>query len=175
MKKILFLILFLIAALPCLAQTDNDAVYFEDDDEEPVEEADSTQTVIELRTAIDTIHTKDKYTDVILFDNQTWEYLTHPRPGIDSTSIYDGWWNTETLHAYIGYPKDSIPAEVDLLLVDETHGFKVPYQTTPVSNGAAVVPTPGSTCRLTPATAYGWPSTAWCACPAAAAPAATAT
>ncbi len=129
MKKILFLILFLIAALPCLAQTDNDAVYFEDDDEEPVEEADSTQTVIELRTAIDTIHTKDKYTDVILFDNQTWEYLTHPRPGIDSTSIYDGWWNTETLHAYISYPKDSIPAEVDLLLVDETHGFKVPYQT----------------------------------------------
>ncbi len=128
MKKILFLLLFLALAVPGLAQIDTDTDYFEDD-EEPVEEADSTLTVLGPRTAIDTIHTSDKYTDVILFDDQTWEYLTHPRPGIDSTSIYDRWWNTETLHAYIGYPKDSIPAEVDILLVDETHGFKVPYQT----------------------------------------------
>ena len=114
--------------MPGFAQIDTDTDYFEDD-EEPVEEADSTLTVLGPRTAIDTIHTSDKYTDVILFDDQTWEYLTHPRPGIDSTSIYDRWWNTEALHAYYGYPKDSIPAEVDILLVDETHGFKVPYQT----------------------------------------------
>ena len=128
MKKIFFLILLLAFALPGFAQLDTDTDSIEADDEEPVEEADSTQTVLELRNVIDTIHTADKYTDVILYDNQTWEYLTHPRPGIDSTSIYDRWWNTESLHAYTGYPKDSIPSEVDILLVDETHGFKVPYQ-----------------------------------------------
>ena len=123
MKKILSSLLFLAAAIPAIAQIDTDDNYFEDDISEP----DSTLTA--PRIPLDTLRTKDKYTDVILYDDQSWEYLTYPRPGIDSTSVYDGWWNTEPVHAYHGYPKESIPAEVDILLVDETHGFKVPYQT----------------------------------------------
>ncbi|MBR5035400.1 MAG: peptidoglycan DD-metalloendopeptidase family protein, partial [Bacteroidales bacterium] len=123
MKKIIFSILLTVLTLPAFAQIDPD----DEDDMQDV--ADTTLVETGPRIAVDTLHTGDKYTDVILYDNQTWEYLTYPRPGIDSLSVYDRWWDTEALHAYAGYPKDSIPAEVDILLVDETHGFKVPYQT----------------------------------------------
>ena len=126
MKKIFSLLLFIALALPGFAQIDTDDNFFDDDEEEEFPEADSTR--ISSRIAIDTLRTHDKYTDVIIFDDQTWEYLSYPRPGIDSTSVYDSWWNTELLHAYQGFSKEAIPEEVDILLVDETHGFKVPYQ-----------------------------------------------
>ena len=78
----------------------------------------------EVKAPIDTVHTSDKYVDIVLFDNQTWEYLEYDRPGIDSTAVYDDYFDYEALHAR--YPEASIPAEVDICLVDETHGFKTP-------------------------------------------------
>ena len=82
----------------------------------------------EIKNAIDTVHTADKYVDIVIFDNQTWEYLYHMRPGIDSTQIYDKWWNTESLHAYKDYPKEAFETEMELQLVDSTHFFCVPRQ-----------------------------------------------
>ena len=117
-------------SLPGFAQIDtDDDNFFDDEEDEELADIDSTSAVKVVKIAVDTLRTKDKYTNVILYEDQTWDYLPLPRPGIDSTSIYDRWWNTDALHAYVGYPKESIPSEVDLLLVDETHGFKVPYQT----------------------------------------------
>ena len=40
--------------------------------------------------------------------------------------MYDDYWDMEALHAH--YPGDSIPSEVDICLVDETHGFRVPFK-----------------------------------------------
>ena len=130
MKKILSIILFLALSFPGFSQIDtDDENFFDDEEDEELADIDSTAVEKVVKIAVDTLRTKDKYTNVILYEDQTWDYLPLPRPGIDSTSIYDRWWNTESLHAYIGYPKESIPNEVDILLVDETHGFKVPYQT----------------------------------------------
>lgn len=80
----------------------------------------------EIKVPIDTVHTSDKYVDIVLYDNQTWEYLSYGSPGIDSTAVYDDYFDYEALHAH--YPEESIPAEVDLCLVDETHGFCIPFQ-----------------------------------------------
>ena len=129
MKKILSIILFLALSFPGFSQIDtDDENFFDDEEDEELADIDSTAVEKVVKIAVDTLRTKDKYTNVILYEDQTWDYLPLPRPGIDSTSIYDRWWNTESLHAYIGFPKESIPNEVDILLVDETHGFKVPYQ-----------------------------------------------
>ena len=125
MKKILSILFFLAIALPGFAQV-NIEEDDTDDDDMVMAETDSTVVEPDHRIPVDTLRTKDKYTDVILYDNQTWDYLTYPRPGIDSTTIYDRFWNTEALHAYRGFPKDSIPDEVDLPLADSTHGYCAP-------------------------------------------------
>lgn len=78
------------------------------------------------RKMIRVIDTGDKYVKIQLFDDYTWEYLSLDRPKIDSTALFDKYWDTSILHAYKGYPLDSIPAEVDLLLADETHHFCSP-------------------------------------------------
>lgn len=79
-----------------------------------------------VRAAIDTIPTDDKYVDIVLFDDQTWDYLYHSRPGIDSTYVFDGYWSTEDLYVYKKYPVSEIPSEVDLVLFDENHGYCPP-------------------------------------------------
>lgn len=79
-----------------------------------------------IHFAIDTIHTDDKYVDIVLFDDQTWEYLHHIRPGIDSTMVFDEYWSTEDLYVYRKYPASEIPETVDLILADENHGYCVP-------------------------------------------------
>ena len=116
MKRIFTVILILAAACPAFAQLPRyryNIVPYE-----------IRRCPREIKAPVDTLHTEDKYTDVILYDNLTWEYLYHVRPGIDSTAVYDDYWDMEALHAH--YPNDSIPAEVDICLVDETHGFRTP-------------------------------------------------
>ncbi|MCF0172472.1 MAG: peptidoglycan DD-metalloendopeptidase family protein [Bacteroidales bacterium] len=127
MKHIFTTILALMASFSLFAQIDIHAPATpratageEGEDEEEI-------PIIE-KVAIDTVKTRDKYVDIVLFDDHSWDYVLYPRPGIDSTSIFDRWWNTEQIHAYKGYPKDSIPDEVDLLLIDSTHAFCCPIR-----------------------------------------------
>ena len=78
------------------------------------------------RTAIDTLPTDDKYTKVVLYDNNTWEYIDLGRPVIDDTDFDTENWNTDKIHAYRDMPLSLIPDEVDLLLVDSLHSYHPP-------------------------------------------------
>lgn len=75
--------------------------------------------------AIDTIETNDKFTRIVLYDNQTWAYWNLGKPVI-SDAVYNECWDTLSIHAYKEYPKDSIPEEVDLILVDSLHNYCPP-------------------------------------------------
>ena len=79
-----------------------------------------------IHAAMDTIPTDDKYIDIVLFDDQTWEYLYHIRPGIDSTMVFDDYWDTDEMSAYRKFPAAQIPDSVELLLTDECHGYCSP-------------------------------------------------
>lgn len=78
------------------------------------------------KAAFDTLDTRDKYTKIILFDDQTWAYFDIGHPKIDTASLYDDYWNTSELHAYNAYPASSIPEEVDLLLADSVYNYHSP-------------------------------------------------
>jgi murein DD-endopeptidase MepM/ murein hydrolase activator NlpD len=80
----------------------------------------------EIKFPIDTLDTDDKYTKIVLYDNRTWSYIDLGRPTIDSTSIFKEYWDTEVIHAYRKYPKDSIPQGIDLLLADENNHYCAP-------------------------------------------------
>ncbi|MCF0190256.1 MAG: peptidoglycan DD-metalloendopeptidase family protein [Marinilabiliaceae bacterium] len=75
--------------------------------------------------AIDTIDTEDRYTRIILFSNQTWQYLDLPRPQIDDDDFMDNW-DTAKIHAYKEVNVDTLPDVVDLLLADSIHAYHYP-------------------------------------------------
>ena len=79
------------------------------------------------RSAIDTLPTADKFTKVVLYDDNTWEYIDFGRPVIDDTDFDTENWNTDKIHAYRDMPLSLIPDEVDLLLVDSLHSYHAPY------------------------------------------------
>ena len=116
MKKTLFVAFAIIIAIHCnlnAQKTDIDISSFSKD-------------TVNRPLAIDTLDTNDKYTKLVLLNNLTWRFLFIERPKIDSSSIYDKYWDTKTLHAYKSYPADSIPDEVDICLIDSTHHYNPP-------------------------------------------------
>lgn len=78
-----------------------------------------------IPTPYDTLDTEDKFRKVILFDNYTWAYFDIDRPEIPD-SLDAEYWNTDFIHV-VGVDIKDIPAEVDLMLVDSTHGFCIPH------------------------------------------------
>jgi len=110
MKTAYIALITLLSSLACLAQNPQSAI-----DSLPAQ-----------KTAMDTLDTRDKYTKIILFDDQTWAYFDLGHPKIDTASLYDAYWTTTELHAYNSYSVDLIPEEVDLLLADSTYNFCPP-------------------------------------------------
>jgi murein DD-endopeptidase MepM/ murein hydrolase activator NlpD len=110
MKTAYIALITLLSSLACLAQNPQAAI-----DSLPAQ-----------KTAMDTLDTRDKYTKIILFDDQTWAYFDLGHPKIDTASLYDAYWTTTELHAYNSYSVDLIPEEVDLLLADSIYNFCPP-------------------------------------------------
>lgn len=77
-------------------------------------------------TVLNTLDTQDKFTKILLYSDQTWDYLELDKPVIDTAGFFDEW-TSESLHAFKGRPLSEIPEEVDLLLSDETHPYALPY------------------------------------------------
>ncbi|MBQ7639384.1 MAG: peptidoglycan DD-metalloendopeptidase family protein [Bacteroidales bacterium] len=75
--------------------------------------------------AIDTLDTEDKYMKIVIYENFTWAYYDLGHPAIDTAGFYEGW-DPEKIHAFKEVPVDSLPAEIDLRLVDSLHPFCVP-------------------------------------------------
>ena len=110
MKTAYIALFAILSSLACLAQS-------------PQATIDSLPAT---KAAFDTLDTRDKYTKIILFDDQTWAYFDIGHPKIDTASLYDDYWNTSELHAYNAYPASSIPEEVDLLLADSVYNYHSP-------------------------------------------------
>ena len=75
--------------------------------------------------AIDTLDTEDKYMKIVIYENFTWAYFDLGHPSIDTAGFYEGW-DPEKIHAFKNIPVDSLPAEIDLRLVDSLHPFCAP-------------------------------------------------
>ena len=78
-----------------------------------------------IPTPYDTLDTDDKFRKVVLFDNYTWAYFDIDKPEIPD-SLDAEYWNTDFIHV-VGVEMKDIPDEVDLMLVDSTHGFCIPH------------------------------------------------
>ena len=76
---------------------------------------------------LDTLDTRDKYTKVILFSDNTWTYLELERPEIDMDALSDHW-DTEAIHAFKDMEIASLPDSVQLTLADDSHPFVIPIK-----------------------------------------------
>ena len=123
MKKI---IITLAAAICCVAGASAAPLT---DSLKPKSAIDTLKT----KAAIDTLATADKYRKVVLYSNNTWEYIELDRPVISDDDFADNW-DIESIHICKDIPVSSLPAEVDLLLADSTHGWCAPI-TGRVSSG----------------------------------------
>ena len=107
MNKTPYLLLLLLFANTCLFAQSNE------EESEPA------------ATAIDTLKTADKFKQVILYDDYTWEYLELERPDIDEDALMENWDNV-AIHAYRDVEVSSLPSQIPLTLVDSTHTFCMP-------------------------------------------------
>ena len=78
-------------------------------------------------TPIDTLKTNDKYVQIILFDDHTWDYLYLEKPDIDESELTENWDNV-SIHAYKEISLEAMPDSVELSLTDETHTFCIPIK-----------------------------------------------
>lgn len=93
----------------------------------PTDDNDTKVDSTVVKTVVDTLDTSDKFTKVILYDDNTWEYFDTGRPIIDDTAFDEDNWKTDKIHAYKEVPLSLIPDEVDILLVDSLHPYHTPY------------------------------------------------
>lgn len=84
------------------------------------------QEETENRKALDTLPTDDRFIKVLLYDDNTWQYVDLGRPVI-SDDIFGDHWDNENIHAYKDITAASLPDEVDILLADSLHGAAVPF------------------------------------------------
>jgi murein DD-endopeptidase MepM/ murein hydrolase activator NlpD len=92
----------------------------------------SSSPEVSAAIAIDTINTADKFVKIILFSDKSWEYLNLEKPVIDDDDIYDDW-DTENIHMK-GTPVDSLPDEIDILLVDAMNHYSMPLDTNKINS-----------------------------------------
>ena len=121
-RYFLLLSLLMIPALTLRAQNEVTAAAAA----EVVAEPDTVETqLLTPAQAIDTLDTEDKYMKIVIYENFTWAYFDLGHPSIDTAGFYEGW-DPEKIHAFKNIPVDSLPAEVDLRLVDSLHPFCAP-------------------------------------------------
>ena len=111
MNKTPYLLFLLLFANTCLFAQNNE------DESDPA------------ATAIDTLKTADKFKQVILYDDYTWEYLELERPDIDEDALMENWDNV-AIHAYRDVDVSTLPNQITLTLVDSTHTFCMPVHGT---------------------------------------------
>jgi hypothetical protein len=92
----------------------------------------SSAPEVSASVAIDTVNTADKFVKIILYSDKSWEYLNLEKPVIEDDDIYDDW-DTEKIHMQ-GTPLDSLPDEIDLLLVDSRNHYSMPLDTNKINS-----------------------------------------
>lgn len=80
-------------------------------------------------TIIDTLTSGNDAVQVILYSNNTWKYVRNREVDKDST-IFEKYWNTETLFPYKEADMSAMPNSVVIDLVDSLNSYHCPYQGT---------------------------------------------
>ena len=74
---------------------------------------------------LDTLDTDDRYTNLVLYSDHTWQFLDLGHPKFDDDDFEENWDN-EAIHAYKGISLDEVPDEITITLVDSLHNFVCP-------------------------------------------------
>ena len=83
---------------------------------------------------IDTLDSGNEALFVVLYGDNTWRYVRNREIARDST-IFEKYWDTETLFPYKDANLAEMPSSVVLELVDSTKSYHCPYQGTPHPRG----------------------------------------
>lgn len=77
---------------------------------------------------IDTLDTANEFIKVILYGDNTWQY--YKTPGFQQVAgVYDEYWDTSAVNPYMSIPRDSLPSQWTIWLVDSLDQYRCPYQT----------------------------------------------
>ena len=93
-------------------------------EEEELDEDDEESESIPV--PFDTLDTDNKFHKIILFDNGTWANYDLDMPVLPDTLDSD-YWITDYVHSYLDVAMKDLPDEIDLMLVDDTHGYCIPH------------------------------------------------
>lgn len=80
------------------------------------------------KTPLDTIATPDKDTYVIIYSNNTWEFLRPKFADMDKMQIFKHNWDTTSIFSYRNIALDDIPPAVEIKLVSDLDGFCAPMR-----------------------------------------------
>jgi len=78
-------------------------------------------------TVLDTLETGNDAVKVILFANNSWKYSINREVARDRT-VFEKYWNTETLFPYKEVSMAAMPNSVVIELLDSVTGYHCPYQ-----------------------------------------------
>lgn len=76
---------------------------------------------------IDTLPTADKNLSVLLFNDNTWRYVSNETFKSDST-LFSKYWDENNLSPYYNVPLSEIPTTKTIYLVDSLHAYRYPYK-----------------------------------------------
>lgn len=80
------------------------------------------------RTPLDTIPTPDKDTYVVIYSNNTWEFLRPALSDMEKMPIFKHNWDTTSIFSYRNIELESMPPTVELKLVANLDGFCSPIK-----------------------------------------------
>lgn len=78
-------------------------------------------------TVVDTLDSGNEALYVVLYSNDTWKYVRNRAVAKDS-SIFEKYWDTNTLFPYRDVDMSAMPKSVVIDLIDSTKSYHCPYQ-----------------------------------------------
>ncbi len=76
--------------------------------------------------ALDTLDTNEQYRKIVLFDDNTWEFIEFDKTYFEA-ELFNFEWNQDKIHAYSDVTIESLPEIININLVDSINGYHYPY------------------------------------------------
>lgn len=76
---------------------------------------------------VDTIPTADKHLSIVLFNDNSWRYISTAEIEADST-VFTNYWDTSKISPYHDVALSAIPKTVPIKLVDSLKSYRYPYK-----------------------------------------------
>lgn len=78
------------------------------------------------KVPVDTLFTSDKFVNVVIYSDKTWDSISLPKPKYMDALVYDEFWDTEKHGAYKELELTDIPDTVIIKLVEDSTEFCIP-------------------------------------------------